>query len=267
MNTAFTVEELKAGAHSKKWHPYTKQLISILSMYFHKKNRRVNWCLWGSHAKSFRSYIKHGNIMEWCHPTAPTNPSFSHCTHFAEIKINWDIDRTSEPTEWFTDGSCLNNHDPVKAVGAWGYYNYNEDTHYAGHVKEAKVEYKGNQILARPTNIRAEGLALYHCMNMIYLSGVNGEHIIYTDSKFWIDMLYKYIPSWAVNNVIFTNKKNSDIVKKIWPLFVKLANLPHVDFKLKFVNAWHDLSKVNQESKTAVGNRNAEEAAQYLLTR
>jgi uracil-DNA glycosylase len=267
LNTALTVEEMNAGSHSNKWHPYTRSLINIISIYFQSKRKNINWCLWGSHAKSFRTNIEYGNIMEWCHPVSPSVPSFPNCTHFNEIKIHWNIDRESEPIEWFTDGACYNNHDPSKAIGAWGYYNYNTETHYGGVVNEVKIDYKDSKISARPTNIRAEGLALYFCMRTIYRSGVNGEHIIYTDSKFWIDMLYKYIPSWSVNNVNFTDKKNSDIVKKIWPVFVKLNNLPNTDFVIKFVNAWHDLKGDARHTKTAIGNKNAEMAAQSILDR
>jgi ribonuclease HI len=48
--------------------------------------------------------------------------------------------------------------------------------------------------------------------------------IIVTDSEFWINMIEKYMPSWAHRGEeAFDEKKNPDLTKKLWSIYSRLT--------------------------------------------
>lgn len=86
LNTALTVEEHKAGSHTKLWEPFTNQLIKDLNT-----KDDIVWILWGNHAKAYKELVtnKTHYIIEGGHPS-PLNTSvpfaggkyFSECNSF-----------------------------------------------------------------------------------------------------------------------------------------------------------------------------------------
>ena len=118
----------------------------------------------------------------------------------------------SDTSVWFSDGSCTSNgkanaeggYAAICVLGEW------EDTSILGKLDNRTV---------RASNIRAEGMAILSILE--YLSKEMHKPwktcIIITDSMFWKDMVYKYMPKW--NDYQFKTKANSDMTKKIWTLW------------------------------------------------
>lgn len=118
------------------------------------------------------------------------------------------------------------------------------DTEYvftdgSGHGTSAAYFYKTQCLMftknKTPTNIRSEGMAIIIAMvriKKIIRDGTTFKkfHIV-TDSQFWIDMLYKYIPSWIKKKENIEKKANPDIVVGIWKLYNELheyVNFEHI---------------------------------------
>lgn len=64
LNTALTVEANKPNSHTLLWRTFMVKLLSNID----KSNPGLIWVLFGSNAKSFKQYIKYGNIIEEYHP-------------------------------------------------------------------------------------------------------------------------------------------------------------------------------------------------------
>ncbi len=114
---------------------------------------------------------------------------------------------------WFTDGSCQNN----------GHKNSNGG--YAAICvsknKQGTVIYgKVDDTIVKATNIRAEGTAILNVFkySIKHIKESEWNKIcIYTDSKFWVSMIYDYMPNWDDGN--FDKKANPDLTKEIWKSF------------------------------------------------
>lgn len=262
LNTALTVKTGQPGSHIKTWAPWMNKLITALST----ECPDLIWCLWGSHAQEKEAFIKSGKILKWCHPVAPTVPSFSKCDHFKIISqqypdIIWDFSQTE--THLFTDCSAPNNQSKY-CRASWGVLCTKGI--YLGRswgevLETVKIPFKVEITEARPTNIRAEGLALVQALKIAKIcSGIKVK--IFTDSMFWIDMLKNYIPNWVANKIAFVQKKNSDIVTSIWDAYC--GN--HAE--IIFVPCWHDRPEPDHSSIDYYhwkGNKDVEAVAQKLL--
>ena len=87
LNTCLTVEEGKAGAHSKKgWEQFTNKIIEVLS----EKRENLVFLLWGNHARGKRDLIndeKHF-VLEAPHPSPFSAYSgFFGCKHFSKTNM------------------------------------------------------------------------------------------------------------------------------------------------------------------------------------
>lgn len=122
---------------------------------------------------------------------------------------------------FFTDGSCTGNG---KNSSEGGYAAIGVNGFKKGLLLYGKVD--GSKIKA--TNIRAEGIAIQSVFENLLKNTKSSEWdqaVIYSDSEFWIKMLYIYMPKWKATN--FDVKANPDLTKKIWKL-------------------WQDLQKTNK---------------------
>lgn len=128
--------------------------------------------------------------------TTNTIPSIKNITGPPLLPVEASITITDTKIETddtcivFTDGACTNNgNENAKAAWAvvWPYHQ----------------EFNASDLLpstSSHTNIRAEGSAI---INAIIIANKNIPTniglAIYTDSKLWIDIITKYLPSWNVN--------------------------------------------------------------------
>lgn len=67
-----------------------------------------------------------------------------------------------------------------------------------------------------PTSQRGEGMAILAVMEKIISLKFRCDTEIVTDSKFWITMIEKYMPNWIATGISFNQRKNSDIVSRMW---------------------------------------------------
>ena len=116
----------------------------------------------------------------------------------------------------FTDGSANPNRTCPEAIGAYSaIINYGK---LSGRALYGNIENRPNYA----TNQRAEGIAMLKLMQYINLED-NKIHwsncIIISDSKFWIDMIEKYMPTWEKANIPFESKKNDDLTRDIWKVY------------------------------------------------
>ena len=100
LNSALTVETNKAGSHMYLWRPFISKLLSNLS----KSNPGLIYILWGSVAKSFKSFISNNNIVYTMnHPAyyARTHTKIPH-KFFIELN-NMVYYHFGEHIEWFKE--------------------------------------------------------------------------------------------------------------------------------------------------------------------
>jgi len=272
INSSLTVKPYSPKSHKNLWKDYITGMIKTLDIYFKLKAMNVHWLLWGKDAQSLSPCINYGTKLTWCHPVAMKSPSFIKCPHFqivSEIYPNlwWDTDECKEIVHWYTDGACKNNQFADKATAGWGFTMMTKlrNVHHegSGNVLSARVKYKGKIIDARPTSQRAEGLALLNCIKCIYYSGIRAQHIINTDSQFWMNMLEEWMEKWVNRQLSWDEHKNSDITYLLYNWWIKLNKFTSVT--LRKVQAHHDYSRpqqIGQEQMDHDGNRIAEEYAE-----
>ncbi len=86
LNTTLTVEEGKAGSHSKYgWDLLTTETVKKIS----ELNNKVVFLLWGNHAQTFEKYIDKNKhfILKTSHPSPlSAHQGFLGCGHFSEIE-------------------------------------------------------------------------------------------------------------------------------------------------------------------------------------
>lgn len=271
MNSAWTTSVGTANKHQKIWTKYTDTVIRALNLIL---PAGTMWLLWGKDAKEKGALIdgKKHRVLEYCHPVAYPPNDFTDCPHFTEVakrypEFTWSL--APVETHWFTDGACPNNQSATKARAAWGVICVKgplAGKSFGDAVLLKKITKLGAEIDARPTNIRAEGLALINAMEMILKAGLYGKHVIYSDSKFWIDDMYtKHIPNWLSDGLSWDKHANSDLTEKFWSLTQQLKSKLGI-FEFVFVNAWHDWSPTTDAEKYVwEGNKAAEEAAEKYL--
>ena len=268
LNTALTVRSQAPGSHIRMWSSWSDQLIKNIS---NEAPDGTIWCLWGSDAQKKEHLIdsKRHTVLKAPHPVASTKPNFLDCDHFQQIaerypNIVWDPTKTD--TDLFTDCSARGNQfNSCRA--SWGVVctrGLLKDKTWAGEVPTVEIDYRGKKEIARPTNIRAECLALINAMNIAKRLPVSRVRI-FSDSHFWIrDMYGKYIPDWVERQSSWNSHKNSDLTQAFWELATSLSG----KIEFHFVNAWHD--RVQPADGTDdlywwIGNRAAERAAEHAL--
>ena len=102
LNTALTVEKGKAGSHVDMWMPFTRDIITRLSL----EKAHLVWVLWGKKAQEYEKHIMYKaahTILKAPHPAAESysggKAGFFTCEHFK--KINMALFKNKiEPIEW-----------------------------------------------------------------------------------------------------------------------------------------------------------------------
>jgi uracil-DNA glycosylase len=222
VNTALTTEPGTPAKHIKIWKQYMLDVFTSISNNIEK----CHVFLWGRHAEKLEQVFANHFVHKWAHPSplaqnGPEESKFINCDHFKHVDIDWNI---YETVRVFTDGSCLKNG-KQDSKGGFGFYFPRSNKKYIGNcIKNA-------------TNIRMEGAAIYYAMKKISSMQWN-KCEIYTDSRFWIHMYTKYMPTWSKEK--FEEKANADLTKKFYNLYKKLSECKIIEFI--FVPS-HDKSK------------------------
>ena len=254
-----------------EWEIY---LIKIL-IKIQQQNENILFMLWGDNFENIQKCISNSSFIQSSHS------SFLDCNHFIQsnsyfLKLNqipiiWDprinfnnFDGISINTLVaknnnkiikdyfykeifkhyfyddmsiiaFTDGSSFKNH------SGYGIVYFDNDK-----IEEKKCKIKNKF----HTNIRAEGFAILDVLN----EKCNKQNIlIITDSEFWINMIYNYMPIWFNKNKSFKyfyEKKNFDISI---PLFKKLIEIKKSDFRFNILHMYsHNKSNWSSHSKNSI---------------
>lgn len=284
INTALTVQVGKPNSHSLLWEQFTVDLLEELS-----KIKPMIFMLWGNNARKLVPFLSDKSIIyEWTHPSplAQSKQSFSDCPHFLDANkaliklgyepIDWNVDPQMSEVESsfnagpktqvvFTDGSCYPNKISPEAKGGYA------AVFALGSMKD--IVLYGN-IPNRPhyaSNQRAEGYAMLKVLE--YLSAHADEFeecIIVADSEFWINMFEKYMPKWAQLDQ-FEEKKNPDLTKKLWELFVELTEERGKSIQFRHVRShdkddWSSFPEDSYEYFCYINNTYVDELASYART-
>ena len=248
INCALTTEINKSGSHMNIWKGYTSRLIRDIS----SQNRAhpLIFMLWGNHAKTLKEYISNKCIiLEYLHPSMQNGKKFIKCDHFvrsneifAEAKmprIDWNplcFEEKKSDLEWvssygfdnrtivlFTDGSCWPNRNDAPDARAGSAtivaYGPEEDNIYLYSPP-------------RPSNIRAEGEAIYTALEIIE-KNINSvdRAIIITDSEYWINMMTQYVPKALEKGESIEKYKNPDLVRRLYEYISELEKRADVSLK------------------------------------
>lgn len=149
-----------------------------------------------------------------------------------------------------------------------GYASYNNKLYCSKH-KSQDSKMVATYVRHPPTNIRAEGNAIFLAMNVILnaatgkvktetqsindivvtdlklekITEVNQTILIITDSKFWIDLIKEWLPGWISKKKIM-ERKNIDIVVKI---IITLNKLAQLGIKIDFLHVYGHQDKEKKE--------------------
>ena len=128
---------------------------------------------------------------------------------------------------WFTDGSC---HGNGRKSSSGGYASICVSGNSKNIVFYSKVDDRS----IKATNIRAEGLAILSVLEYS-LSNIKSSQwdntIIYTDSEFWVKMIYNYMPKWSESGLDFNKKANPDLTKKIYNIYNQINLTKSIELK------------------------------------
>lgn len=126
----------------------------------------------------------------------------------------------------YTDGACSGNPGP----GGWA-FAYKQEICKRDICAEQEEKYGIGKFTAfwgrldQTTNNQMELEAMIQ--SLIFLENIEGEHTVYTDSKYVLDGIKVWLPNWLKNNWLTAAKKpvkNRDYWEKINQLFSGLKN-------------------------------------------
>lgn len=272
LNSVLTTLIGKSTIHKKIWKLYTSNLIIELSNLKLKINGisfRPIFMFWGVHSKNSRRYMnKKCTILDWGCPSPLVQPqqTFLLCDHFT---ISNKLLKTVGPIDWnqsdatnivnkyfgmtprttvaFTDGSCYPNKLCPDAIAGYA------STFSLGVFKDVELYGNIDNKKNYATNQRAEGIAIYRVLQ--YLTTHKSEWddcIIVSDTDFWIKMFTTYMPNWERNDIIFTEKKNSDLTVPMWGLYVTLTRVHDQTIEFRHVKShnkdgWREFNRNTYE--------------------
>lgn len=103
LNTALTVERGKAGSHLDLWMPFTRDVITNLSL----EKPHLIWVLWGKKAQEYEKHIMYKaahTILKAPHPAAESysggKAGFFTCGHFKKINDKLIASSHKQPIQW-----------------------------------------------------------------------------------------------------------------------------------------------------------------------
>jgi uracil-DNA glycosylase len=136
-----------------------------------------------------------------------------------ELNINYNFD--DDILKFFTDASATNNG-KKNCVGGYAAICV------SGYLKNLVLIGKLNNSVIRASNIRGEGTAILSVLKKLDIKSDKWKNcIIYTDSQFWVSMVYKYMPTW--DSVKFKSKSNPDLTEEIWNIWNKINLMKNVE--------------------------------------
>ncbi len=244
INRALTTAIGTSMAHMNLWKPFTDMVFAHIGAL----NQPIVYLLWGAEAhKLAPMFTNNGKalVIKAAHPSPLGQMKLAEDEKFVNTKcftlanrhllahnrvpVCWDpvaaiTDVTGSPHIVYTDGSSSGNGLGALAKASYAAYIASgpvRGTLLTGRI--GPVHAPESDEFIYPTNIRGEGFAMVHTIEYIMgLARAPGEPLkeiyIVTDSKFWLDMVYTYIPQWQRDRHPWTAHKNPDLCERIWTL-------------------------------------------------
>lgn len=149
----------------------------------------------------------------------------------------------------YTDGSCINNGKKDAKGGIGIHFSNNQ-------FKDISFKFSPENDLDKPTNNKMELLAIFIAISLVEPKILEyNKVLIFTDSKYSIDCLTRFISNWVKNDWKTKNNQpiaNQKIIKSIYYLIQKY---PHkIDFE-------HINSHTGKTDIHSLGNQKADHLA------
>jgi uracil-DNA glycosylase len=278
INGALSTMQGRPKAHMKTWEPYVDHVITRIAADHEAQGHKLIFMLWGAFAHTYKDILCDYNhvVMCWKHPSplaqSGSGKPFIECDHFQRATdmagICWALEAPAEPVvrkykdgykpKWFnsighthvafTDGSCVGNG--TKGAVA-GYAAVFVDGPFVNTLLMGNVK-------AKPSNIRAEGMAIYDAIERM-LEDPNLVHgCVVTDSEFWINMIEKHMPMWPPEK--FKEMANPDLTTALWSIWNKTGA---ATIELRHVRSHQKVTKPGYDKYCAEQNNYADALAKY----
>ena len=193
-------------------------------------------------------YKKDPQYLKWLN----TQPWFKIKFKDLHLEVNKIIVQNMKPIEIkkdtfiiYTDGACTNNGQKNPKAGSGIHFSPKNK------IKIEDISQKLN--IEKPTNNKAELTAILIALEICDKNNINEKIIIFTDSQYSIKCITLWYSEWVKKND-FKNKKNIDIIKKIYHLYKKL------NIHLEYIKA-----HTNLQDEHSLGNEIADRLATNCL--
>ena len=113
----------------------------------------------------------------------------------------------------YTDGACTNNGQKNPKAGIGIHFSVKNKIKIEDISLKLQIE--------KPTNNKAELMAIGKALEMCNENNINDKIIIFTDSQYSIKCITLWYPDW-VNKKNTKNKKNIDILRRVYELYKRL---------------------------------------------
>ena len=142
----------------------------------------------------------------------------------SELSLPSEI-KNQEDLALFSDGACRGNPGP----GAWAYIVQD---------KSGEVIAKDQDVAAKTTNNRMELAGAIEALKFLKDSKKSGTFYLYTDSRYVVDGIEKWVAGWKARGWKKADKKEPENLE-LWKLLDQLNNELKVNFKWVKGHAGH----------------------------
>lgn len=191
--------------------------------------------------KKDKQYLEWLNTQPWF--TIKFKDLHNQTTHL--LNNNLKPLETNDSFVIYTDGACSHNGSKFAKAGIGVHFSPNNKEKYNDISKKLDIE--------KPTNNKAELIAIKEALKLCNTKNIKDKIIIFTDSDYSIKAISIWYPNWKNDNNI-NNKKNINILKEIEPLYNKLDVTFH-----------HIRAHTGLKDEHSIGNSNADRLAVECL--
>ena len=213
---------------------------------------KINMLTFGKYQNVLLSdvYKKDAQYLKWLN----TQPWFKIKFKDLHLEVNQLIVQNMKPIKIeedtfiiYTDGACSNNGQRNPKAGLGIHFSLKNK------LKLDDISLKLN--IDRPTNNKAELLAIEKALEICIKNNIKDKIIIFTDSQYSLQCITLWYPDWVKKNNT-KNKKNIDILRRI----DQRMNMVNVKFE-------HIRAHTGLEDEHSVGNRIADQLATSCISR
>ena len=186
---------------------------------------------------------KDKRYLEWLNTQPWFTIKFKELHHQTTHLLNENITpvETIDAFVIYTDGACSHNGSKFAKAGI--------GVHFSSNNKIKLEDISSRLHVDKPTNNKAELTAIKEALELCEKKNIKEKIIIFTDSDYSIKAITLWYPNWVKKNDL-ENKKNTDILSEIEPLYNKM------NIKFKHIRAHTGL-----QDEHSIGNANADRLA------